>query len=392
MAKHKSVFSLKNIILLFGIVMRAGVGIAQFINKKGDVVPKRVGLAPLALGGGGGGGGGGGICFDGACFNATNGCTFLSQTVKDEVWRLEHLLQNSSEFNISFVEYQWMNKNDYFLTRTGLFKVYSIVNQTTGFSDDRVRFADALDFGGSVYETSITSEGFGTVFLKGQSCTVEYRGANSISEDSREVRVNCLPLDTVDTFFCDFKPKAPDACLFLNQTVKDKVFELERSSQNSSDWNITFVENQWMNRNDYFLTRYGEQLYRVNSIINRTVGFFEDRIIFRGVFSGNTYETTILREGSGMVFIGGQCYVEYRGANSLPEEMREVRLNCLPLDTVDTFFCDFKPKASCTDSDGGFVLNLKGTVVTPTANGTDLCLYNSTTRNYNMIREYYCNN
>src|SRR3989344_7084160 len=46
MAKHKSVFSLKNIILLFVIVILAGVVIAQLIIKKGDVVPKRVGLAP----------------------------------------------------------------------------------------------------------------------------------------------------------------------------------------------------------------------------------------------------------------------------------------------------------------------------------------------------------
>ena len=69
MAKHKSVFSLKNIILLFVIVILAGVVIAQLIIKKGDVVPKRVGLAPGEE-------------------NWVDACSFLSQPVKDEVYRL----------------------------------------------------------------------------------------------------------------------------------------------------------------------------------------------------------------------------------------------------------------------------------------------------------------
>src|SRR3989344_3474972 len=185
MAKHKSVFSLKNIILLFVIVILAGVVIAQLIIKKGDVVPKRVGLAPGEE-------------------NWVDACSFLSQPVKDEVYRLEHLLHNGSEFNITFVENQWMNRNDYFLARYGeqLYQVKSIINQTFGFGDDRIIFKGA--FSGNTYETTILSEGRGVVVLGSQSCDVEYRGASSSSEDSREVRLNCPPLESVDTFFCDF--------------------------------------------------------------------------------------------------------------------------------------------------------------------------------------------
>ncbi|HLC31639.1 MAG TPA: hypothetical protein VJK51_03150 [Candidatus Nanoarchaeia archaeon] len=94
--------------------------------------------------------------------------------------------------NITVFERALAYRNDFIVVgneNTGkLIKVYSIVNQTTGYADDKVRFTDV--FSGDTYEASLTAEGSGSVVIGGKSYTVTYVGANSISEDARSVRLN----------------------------------------------------------------------------------------------------------------------------------------------------------------------------------------------------------
>jgi len=440
MAKSRFVWGVKSIVLLVVVLILVGIVVAQLIIKKGDAAGKRVALAPGEE-------------------NWVDACSFLSQPVKDEVSRLEHLIQNSSEWNITFVENEWMNKNDYFLTRYGeqLYRVKSIINRTFGFGEDRITFKGG--FSGDTYETTILSEGKGVVFIGGKSCDVEYRGDSEIPgepfpDQLREVRVNCPPLDQIDTFFCQFgvnfcadsdggvseffgktvnatfsfddycindktvlegfcdlgavrtsELDCPLACVHGSCATEVNICPILDGPVNDTDRfkirnkvgnllsigaTFNFEENQWMHNGTYFLNRFGEKLFRVLAVGNETNGFSSDKVFLLGGFSGTIYKSTINSEGFGTVNLGGGwlCNVEYRGASDIVEDLRQVRINCPPFEQIDTTYCQFN---YCTDSDGGNVLSLKGIAMNLTTNGTDVCVYNATSRSYNLLKEFYCN-
>jgi hypothetical protein len=69
-----------------------------------------------------------------------------------------------------------------------LLKVSSVTNQSTGYSNDKVRFTDV--FSGETYDATLSGEGAGTVTVGGKVYTITYNGDSSASDDSRNVTIN----------------------------------------------------------------------------------------------------------------------------------------------------------------------------------------------------------
>lgn len=73
-----------------------------------------------------------------------------------------------------------------------LLKVTTVMNATTGFSNDRIKFQEVLS--GNTYDATITQEGQGHVTVAGNVYSVSYSGPQHISEDDRFVTVNSFPV------------------------------------------------------------------------------------------------------------------------------------------------------------------------------------------------------
>jgi len=103
-----------------------------------------------------------------------------------------YLQVDSDGHNMSVFEREILHRNDYVVVGNEddgrLLKVSSIVNQTSGWSNDKVKFTDV--FSGGTYEATITNDGAGTVTIAGKVYNVVYEGLSTASEDARIVRLN----------------------------------------------------------------------------------------------------------------------------------------------------------------------------------------------------------
>ncbi len=99
---------------------------------------------------------------------------------------------DSDGHRIHVAEQAVANRSDYIVVGNEdegrLLKVYQITNQTTGYSNDAVRFQDV--FSGDTIDATLTSEGAGTVTVGGKVYSILYEGASTASDDARTVRLN----------------------------------------------------------------------------------------------------------------------------------------------------------------------------------------------------------
>lgn len=113
---------------------------------------------------------------------------FIQNYTHGAMW----LQTDSDGRNISVVEGQRTYRNEYMVVGNEdegrLVKVSTITNQTTGYSNDKVKFTDALS--GDTYEATITSESGGTINIGGRIYTVYYNGASTAAEETRWVVLN----------------------------------------------------------------------------------------------------------------------------------------------------------------------------------------------------------
>ena len=103
------------------------------------------------------------------------------------------LQRDSEERNITVVEKAALYRNEYVMVGNEdegfLLRLSQVTNQTSGFSQDAVKFVDVFDSSNS-YSATITAEGSGTVTIGGKVYDVTYSGLNSAAEDSRVVRLD----------------------------------------------------------------------------------------------------------------------------------------------------------------------------------------------------------
>ena len=103
------------------------------------------------------------------------------------------LQRDSEERNITVIEEAALYRNEYVVVGNEdegyLLRLSQVTNQTTGFSQDAVKFVDVFD-SSSTYSATITSEGGGTVTIGGKVYTVTYSGLATAAEDSRVVRLD----------------------------------------------------------------------------------------------------------------------------------------------------------------------------------------------------------
>src|SRR3989344_4131723 len=102
------------------------------------------------------------------------------------------ILADSSNQKIHVAEIEAANRSDYIMVGNdddgGLFEVTTITNATTGYSDDSVEFKDV--FTGGTIKATITSEGVGSVVLKGKTYDVNYFSATAgLASAARTVRL-----------------------------------------------------------------------------------------------------------------------------------------------------------------------------------------------------------
>ncbi|MBI3622912.1 hypothetical protein HY212_02415 [Candidatus Pacearchaeota archaeon] len=122
----------------------------------------------------------------------------------------------------------------------------------------------------------------------------------------------------------------------------------------------------------------------VDQIYNNTGSdYTQDKVRFRNAITGQIYDSTIIDEGSGsFIILGLQYGVTYSGSG----DTGIVHVTWAPPTQTHTFYCNFPQTPFCTDSDGGVVYNVRGTVMSNAGNFTDYCQGNSTT----ILNEYSC--
>ena len=103
-----------------------------------------------------------------------------------------NLVHDTEGRNISVFEGNKLKRNEYAVVGNEadghLIRISTVQNQSTGYSNDKVEFADV--FTGDTYTSTITSEGAGTVTIGGKVYTVKYNGASTASEDTRTAYIN----------------------------------------------------------------------------------------------------------------------------------------------------------------------------------------------------------
>jgi len=95
--------------------------------------------------------------------------------------------------NMSVFEAARTYRNEYIVVGNEdegyLLRVSQITNQTTGFTDDKIRFVDVMS-GGTYDATTPSAEGTTTVTVGGKVYSLTYLGASTASEDTRSIRLN----------------------------------------------------------------------------------------------------------------------------------------------------------------------------------------------------------
>ena len=94
--------------------------------------------------------------------------------------------------------------------------------------------------------------------------------------------------------------------------------------------NITVFEDQTTKVGEYLVVGNEEEGYllEVSQISNATTGYSNDKVKFKDVFSGKTYEATLTNDGVGSVTIGGKVYnLNYFGNNGAAAETMYVKVN-----------------------------------------------------------------
>jgi len=102
-------------------------------------------------------------------------------------------LADSGGDKIRVVENTAINKSEYVVIGNedegGLYEVSSIINSSSGYTDDSVEFKDV--FTGETIKATITAEGSGTIVLKGKTYDVNYYSATStLASAARTIRLN----------------------------------------------------------------------------------------------------------------------------------------------------------------------------------------------------------
>jgi hypothetical protein len=157
-----------------------------------------------------------------------------------------------------------------------------------------------------------------------------------------------------------------------------------------------------MNRSQYVILGNATsppRLLEVTRITNSTSGYDDDQVELRDVLDSTLTYATITAEGRGNITIGGLSYqLEYRGASTISEQARQVRL--LPPYTPRTYEgCSFPPSApsaTCTDSDAtpqypdGKNYNVMGTTRGPDGNVANAVYTDTCTSS--VLREFFCQN
>lgn len=103
------------------------------------------------------------------------------------------LLQHDSDsHNILISERVAVNKTDMVMVGNEdeghLVKISQLINQTTGYSQDKITFVDV--FSGESYTSTLTAEGAGTVTIGGKVYAVTYFGSQALTDDAKTVRLN----------------------------------------------------------------------------------------------------------------------------------------------------------------------------------------------------------
>ncbi len=89
---------------------------------------------------------------------------------------------------VQFIEERTVFRGTHVVVQKALLKVISIYNATTGYADDYVDFKDVAT--GQTTKALATSEGVGTVVIRGDTYGFTYSGASTAPEDERTVRLN----------------------------------------------------------------------------------------------------------------------------------------------------------------------------------------------------------
>ncbi|MBI3334419.1 hypothetical protein HYZ97_02945 [Candidatus Pacearchaeota archaeon] len=115
-----------------------------------------------------------------------------NQFVKNYTAGAPQLQGDNDGRNITVFEEQAHYRNEFVVVGNEdegyLLKLSSVTNQTTGYSQDKVKYQDV--FSGDTYEATLTAEGTGTVTIGGKVYDVAYSGDASASEDARSVTLN----------------------------------------------------------------------------------------------------------------------------------------------------------------------------------------------------------
>jgi len=102
-----------------------------------------------------------------------------------------NLHHDTDGHQIHIVEAESANKSDYIVVGNEneghLLQVYQIINQTSGYNNDKVIFIDV--FTGDQHTTTLTGEGAGTLTLD-KVYSVTYLGSSDLAEEARTVRLD----------------------------------------------------------------------------------------------------------------------------------------------------------------------------------------------------------
>ncbi|MEK6859629.1 MAG: hypothetical protein AABX54_02330 [Nanoarchaeota archaeon] len=179
-----------------------------------------------------------------------------------------------------------------------------------------------------------------------------------------------------------------DRCSDLNNDVKSKIIELQKSGKN-----ITLREGDITYRRDYLVVNspYPDgKVLRVYTIYNSSYSYYNDKVTFQDVIGLENYETIITSEGSGTVTIGGIVYSVNYYANDPNRDKWYVTLSWAPLNEVCTFTNCQIIDTQCTDSDGGKNKYVKGKMCLGNECKEDACKLGDNKENY--VIEQYCYN
>ncbi len=101
------------------------------------------------------------------------------------------ILADNNGNDIRVIEMTPVNKSEYVVLGNEdegyLLEVTSIKNDSSGFSNDEVKFKDAMS--GAIHEASITSEGTGSVTIGGKTYAITYLFNSDMTSENRQIRM-----------------------------------------------------------------------------------------------------------------------------------------------------------------------------------------------------------